>query len=111
MRRAEQANPAVFAVERRAQWRTSMDAYLAPDVVAAIFAPYSGEVLTEQHWGKLGTEYVMHVDTAEPTSPSSLDMLTTATTGDCPMWSSTPSTSAAPPTDQAVQSTRWRPTS
>ncbi len=66
MRRAEQANPAVFAVERRAQWRTSMDAFLAPDVVAAVFAPFTGgEELTEQHWGKLGTEYVMHVDMAK----------------------------------------------
>jgi hypothetical protein len=66
MRRAEAANPAVFAVERRAQWRTSIDAFLDADLVAPIFTGlYNGEQLTTQQFGRLGTEYVMHVDAAQ----------------------------------------------
>jgi len=65
MRRKEQANPAVFAVEHRAQWRTSMDAFLAASLVAKIFAPYDGELLQFQDEGRLGTKYVMHIDPAK----------------------------------------------
>jgi hypothetical protein len=65
MARAEQANPTVFAVERRAQWRTTMDAFLSPSLVDAIFAPYQGAPLTAQHQGRLGTQYLIHVDLAK----------------------------------------------
>lgn len=65
LHRAAQANPAVFAVERRAQWRTSMDAFLDADVVDAVFSPYHGELLTMQQFGRLGTDYVIHVDPAK----------------------------------------------
>ena len=40
MKRLERANPETFMVERRAQWRTVLDAYFNPDVVDAIFAPW-----------------------------------------------------------------------
>jgi len=65
MRRAEVANRSVFAVERRAQWRTSMNSFLDADVVDAVFAPHNGTVLAMQQHGRLGTEYVVHVDPAE----------------------------------------------
>lgn len=65
MRRAERDNPSVFAVERRAQWKTSMVAFLDADIVKAIFDGYQGELLTMQHFGAIGTEYIIHVDPAK----------------------------------------------
>ncbi|MEU9405673.1 hypothetical protein AB0E08_08200 [Streptomyces sp. NPDC048281] len=40
MRKLEKADPDTFAVERRAQWATVMDAYLDPDKVDAVFGPW-----------------------------------------------------------------------
>lgn len=40
MRRLERANPASFAVERRAQWATVQDAYFSPEVVDQVFEPW-----------------------------------------------------------------------
>jgi hypothetical protein len=40
MRRLERANPASFAVERRAQWATVQDAYFSPEIVDYIFEPW-----------------------------------------------------------------------
>lgn len=40
MVKEERANPDTFAVERRSHWQTSMDAYLNPGKVDAMFAPW-----------------------------------------------------------------------
>lgn len=40
MRKLEHADPDTFAVERRAQWATVLDAYLNPDKVEAVFSPW-----------------------------------------------------------------------
>jgi hypothetical protein len=41
MAREERANPDTFGVERRSWWATSMDAYLNPGKVDAMFAPWA----------------------------------------------------------------------
>jgi hypothetical protein len=41
MRKLEKADPDTFAVERRAQWATVLDAYLNPDKVESVFSPWS----------------------------------------------------------------------
>jgi hypothetical protein len=40
MKRLERANPASFAVERRAQWAAVQDAYFSPEIVSSIFDPW-----------------------------------------------------------------------
>jgi len=62
MQRLERANPETFNVERRAWWATTMNAYLAEEKVKAIWAPYQGEVLTQQTEGRLNINYRAHGD-------------------------------------------------
>jgi hypothetical protein len=40
MRKLEKADPDTFAVERRSQWATVLDAYLNPDRVDSVFSPW-----------------------------------------------------------------------
>lgn len=69
MRREELANPDTFAVERRSDWATSLEAYLNRGKVDMIFAPWEGRQpgfgqphLTEQVRGPLSVAYVAHGD-------------------------------------------------
>jgi len=62
MKRLERANPETFAVERRSQWAASQNAYLNPDRVRAMFAPYQGETLQMKTSGHMQNVYVAHVD-------------------------------------------------
>ncbi|MGI9121186.1 MAG: hypothetical protein ACR2G7_13895 [Acidimicrobiales bacterium] len=58
LRRQEAANPESFAVEMRAQWRSSLSAYLSDTFITRVFAPWRGAPLTHQTNGALGTTYV-----------------------------------------------------
>ncbi|MCC5952802.1 MAG: hypothetical protein JJU45_11985 [Acidimicrobiia bacterium] len=60
--REEAANPDSFAIEYRAQWRSSLAAYLPSRFVDRIFAPYKGRRLEMQTAGRLSTLYVAHGD-------------------------------------------------
>lgn len=60
MRREERANPEMFAVERRAQWAASMDAYLNAQRVGEMFE--HDPPLTMQGKGVLNRYYVCHGD-------------------------------------------------
>ena len=62
MRRLERANPETFAVERRSQWAASVNAYLNPDRIRDMFAPYNGESLQMQDRGHMQNIYVAHID-------------------------------------------------
>ena len=64
MRRKEMLNRDTFAVEYRAQWRTSMFAYLPQDHVKQIFEPYDGSRLKMQTLGRLDRHYFMHFDSS-----------------------------------------------
>lgn len=58
MEREERANPEMFAVERRAQWAASVDAYLNPQMIAAMF---DNDLSMRTH-GALNTFYACHGD-------------------------------------------------
>lgn len=58
LRRQEEANPESFAVEMRAQWRSSQFAYLPQRFVDSVFADWSGLPLRHQRDGHLGVTYV-----------------------------------------------------
>ncbi|MET7363325.1 hypothetical protein ABZS76_33475 [Streptomyces sp. NPDC005562] len=69
MRKLEKADPDTFAVERRAQWATVMDAYLDPDKVGAVFGPwfnrpaqYGGPLIVPTTQGILAYAYKGHAD-------------------------------------------------
>jgi hypothetical protein len=69
MRKLEKADPDTFAVERRAQWATVMDAYLDPDKVDAVFGAwagrppqYGGQLIVPTTEGILSNEYKGHAD-------------------------------------------------
>ena len=62
MRRLERANPETFAVERRAHWASSQNAYLNPQRIAEMFLPYKEQTLIMQQSGHLLHTYVAHVD-------------------------------------------------
>lgn len=62
--RQEAANPDTFAVEFRAQWRSSRDAYFPSGFHRRVWGPYKGQPLTMQEGGPLGTIYVAHADPA-----------------------------------------------
>ncbi|MFD8650680.1 hypothetical protein [Streptomyces mirabilis] len=69
MRKLEKADPDTFAVERRAQWATVMDAYLDPDKVDSVFGAwagrppqYGGQLIIPSTQGILSTEYKGHAD-------------------------------------------------
>jgi hypothetical protein len=65
LRKLERANPEGFAVERRSQWATAMDAYLNPTRVEEMFAPWNGRVLQMQTHGILSVTYKAHGDPAK----------------------------------------------
>ncbi|MDQ1041464.1 hypothetical protein QFZ75_007966 [Streptomyces sp. V3I8] len=69
MRKLEKADPDTFAVERRAQWATVMDAYLDPNKVDAVFGAwagrppqYGGQLILPTAEGILATDYKGHAD-------------------------------------------------
>ncbi|MFD7835540.1 hypothetical protein [Streptomyces sp. NPDC059761] len=69
MRKLEKADPDTFAVERRAQWATVMDAYLDPDRVDAVFGPwharparYGSPLILPTKQGILAYAYKGHAD-------------------------------------------------
>jgi len=62
VRRLASSNPDTYRVEHLAQWRTSQAAYLDPELVAGVFAPYQGHVLARQSAGRADRTYVMHCD-------------------------------------------------
>lgn len=62
LKREEAANPDSFAVEYRAQWRSSLDAYLSSLFVDRVFAPFNGGRLVMQRKGILKRVYVAHGD-------------------------------------------------
>jgi hypothetical protein len=62
LQKLEKANPDTFAVERRSHWQATMDAYLDPKRVTAMFGEFKGEELTMQTQGKLSMFYKGHAD-------------------------------------------------
>lgn len=69
MMRLERSNPDMFAVERRSHWATSLDAYLNPAQVEAIFKPWPDRlpsfgppVLEPQDRGPMTIAYRAHGD-------------------------------------------------
>jgi hypothetical protein len=69
MKREERANPDTFAVERRSDWQTAMDAYLNTAKIDRMFSPwaerderYGRPELTMQHRGPLSISYTAHGD-------------------------------------------------
>ena len=72
MRLEERANPDTFAVERRADWATVMDAYMVAGKVDEVFEPWEGRLpengpalLTQQTKGLMTITYKAHGDPAE----------------------------------------------
>lgn len=71
MRELERANPDQFKVERRSHFATALDAYLDPDKVDAVFAPwkdrpkkYGPPELEMRDRGSLHIDYAAHLDPA-----------------------------------------------
>src|SRR5579859_519755 len=69
MAREEKANPDTFAVERRSDWATAMDAYLNSAKIDAMFSPWLERLpengrpeLTMQTRGPLSVTYTCHGD-------------------------------------------------
>ncbi|MEU6362226.1 hypothetical protein [Streptomyces albidoflavus] len=69
MRKLEKADPDTFAVERRAQWATVLDAYLDPDKVERVFKPwfsrperYGSPLILPPERGILAYTYKGHAD-------------------------------------------------
>lgn len=69
MRKLEKADPDTFAVERRAQWATVLDAYLNPDKVESVFGPwherpveYGSPLILPTTQGILAYTYKGHAD-------------------------------------------------
>ena len=65
MKRLERANPETFAVERRARFAATLDAYLKEQKVRDIFLPWEGRHLEWQSRGVLSQTYVGHADPAK----------------------------------------------
>ncbi len=64
MQRLEKANPDTFKVERRSHWQATVDAYLNPEKVEQMFAPYGPDnrTLTMQDSGLLSVFFKGHAD-------------------------------------------------
>lgn len=62
MRKEQNANPETFAIERLSHFATVQDAYLRPDYIARMFAPYEGRVFRMEEKGKLAVMYKGHGD-------------------------------------------------
>lgn len=72
MAREERANPDTFAVERRSDWQTAMDAYLNAAKIDRMFAPWEDRdpvlgrpELTMQARGPLSVTYMAHGDPSQ----------------------------------------------
>ena len=63
-RRLAVSNGDTYRVEHLAHWRSSLTAYLDPDLVAAVFASPGSTALTRQSAGLPNQNYVMHCDTS-----------------------------------------------
>lgn len=72
MKRLERANPATFAVERRAQWAAVQDAYFSAEVVDSIFEPWPPPPHHPMNLGMLSHGPMMHTYTAHA-DPSDSD--------------------------------------
>ena len=64
MRQLQRANPETFAVERLSRWAESLNAYLNPEHVKRMFAPWNDEMIFVKHSGILAATYVAHGDPA-----------------------------------------------
>ncbi len=64
MRQEQRKDPDKFAVERLGQWATVADAFLRPEQVDRLFAPYLGRTLNPVEHGILSRGYVIAVDPA-----------------------------------------------
>lgn len=62
MRRLERANPETFSVERLSHWQATIDAYLDPKKIDAVFGPYRDEALQMNRSGVLSVFYKGHAD-------------------------------------------------
>lgn len=63
MQKLERANPETFAVERRSHWQATVDAYLNPNMVDAMFGPsWDGQELEMKSSGLLSIFYKGHAD-------------------------------------------------
>jgi hypothetical protein len=62
LQKLEKANPDTFAVERRSHWQATIDAYLDPKRVAAMFGEFNGETLQMHTEGRLSLFYKGHAD-------------------------------------------------
>lgn len=62
MKRLEKANPDTFAVERLSHWQATIDAYLDPKKIAAMFEAWNGEELKMHTEGVLSMYYKGHAD-------------------------------------------------
>lgn len=64
MERLEKANPETFKVERRSHWQATVDAYLNPEKVERMFAPFGPEARTLDmvEEGFLSVYYKGHAD-------------------------------------------------
>lgn len=64
MEAEERKDPESFRVERRAQFAKTIDAYLRPEAVEAIFRPYptTEDVLEQKEYGSLQYTYEAHGD-------------------------------------------------
>lgn len=62
MRKLEKANPETFKVERRSKWQATIDAYLNPERIQAMFGEWRGETLTMTTNGVLSIFYKGHAD-------------------------------------------------
>lgn len=108
LRRREQANPETFAVEYRARWQTSQDAYLRKDQIAALFGSRQGTTLTHQSGGPLSTEYYAHADPSNSGANFAFVVGTARTHRGSQSSCSTSSRSGAPRTSPTDRSTTTR---
>jgi hypothetical protein len=62
MEKLEKADPDTFSVERRSHWQTTLDAYLDPAKISAMFAGWNGRALGMTTRGVLAHFYKGHAD-------------------------------------------------
>lgn len=62
MQRLEKANPDTFAVERLSHWQATIDAYLDPAKIAAMFGEWADRTLEMRDHGILSVFYKGHAD-------------------------------------------------
>jgi hypothetical protein len=62
MQRLEKANPDTFSVERLSHWQATIDAYLDPKKIEAMFQPWNGRTIMMNREGILSRFYKGHAD-------------------------------------------------